>query len=210
MRPLFILAPARSFTSVLCAMIGSHPELMALAENHLFLPEKYTQKLAKYRPQTRHGLLRVIAELGLGGQTELNIDAARTWLDEHEHLSGPEIFRDLAAWTAPRELVDKSPIYAANPDALRRMRGSFPDGRFLHVTRHPRETCESIYRLVKAPGRRQQFVEDDKLRRKKCGYAPTAPSRSSCKTSPLRSGCESKARTFFRRHRFFYRKSQSG
>ena len=30
--PLFILAPPRSFTSVVCAMIGNHPQMLGLPE----------------------------------------------------------------------------------------------------------------------------------------------------------------------------------
>jgi hypothetical protein len=38
-RPLFILAPPRSFTSVICGMIGQHPQMYGLPEVNLFAGE---------------------------------------------------------------------------------------------------------------------------------------------------------------------------
>lgn len=35
LEPLFILAPPRSFTSVVCAMIGQHPDMCGLPEVNL-------------------------------------------------------------------------------------------------------------------------------------------------------------------------------
>jgi hypothetical protein len=148
--PLFILAPPRTFTSVICAMIGQHPQMMGLPEVNLFVGETYEQlnnSLYRIRPGFQHGLLRAVAELGLGGQDEQNIEVARTWLAEHGALSTAEIYLDLADWAAPRRLVDKSPAYVYRRDSLDRMLAAFPDARFLHLTRHPRSTCESIFTM---------------------------------------------------------------
>ena len=64
-RPLFILAPPRSFTSVSCGMIGQHPQLLGLPETNLFARADYNQLalLFRVRPRLQHGLLRAIAEL---------------------------------------------------------------------------------------------------------------------------------------------------
>jgi len=148
--PLFILAPPRTFTSVICAMIGQHPEMLGLPEVNLFVGETYEQlhkSLYRIRPGFQHGLLRAVAELGLGGQDEQNIEVARAWLDEHGALTTAEIYRDLADWAAPRRLVDKSPAYVYRRESLDRMLEAFPDAFFLHLTRHPRSTCESIYTM---------------------------------------------------------------
>jgi len=148
--PLFILAPPRSFTSVICGMVGQHPQMYGLPEVNLFAADDYvglSERVYRLRPGFRHGLLRAIAELGLGGQTVENIETAQTWLDEHSHTPGGDIFLDLAEWAAPRRLVDKSPIYVYAPDALERLVETCPDAYYLHLTRHPRPTCESVYAL---------------------------------------------------------------
>lgn len=155
-KPLFILAPPRSFTSVICAMIGNHPEMVGLAETNLFAAGTYEElsRIYRVRPRFQHGLLRTVAELGLGGQTEENVEAARAWLAEHRSLSTAQIFEDLASWAAPREIIDKSPMHCYSPGSFERMERAFPQARYLHLLRHPRPTCESIYKTRQNAGRR--------------------------------------------------------
>lgn len=147
--PLFILAPPRSFTSVMCGMIGQHPAMYSLPEVNLFAADSYEAlgRLYRRRPGFRHGLLRAVAELGLGEQTPDNINIARQWLEEHNDVSVAKIYYDLADWASPRRLVDKSPIYVYSIETLQRMRQAFPKAYFLHLIRHPRATCESIIKL---------------------------------------------------------------
>jgi len=147
--PLFILAPPRSFTSVMCGMIGQHPEMYALPEVNLFAADSYDGlgRLYRLRPGFRHGLLRAVAELGLGGQTEENINVAGKWLEEHQNISTADIYNDLVDWAMPKRLVDKSPIYVYSAETLQRIKQAFPEAYFLHLTRHPRATCDSILKL---------------------------------------------------------------
>ncbi|MEM9056708.1 MAG: sulfotransferase [Pseudomonadota bacterium] len=151
-KPLFILAPPRSFTSIVCGMIGNHPEMCGLPETNLFAADTVTGLLRIHRAQRRFrsGLLRAIAELGLGEQSEDNIDSAADWLDEASDCTTAELFADLADWAAPRQLVDKSPMHVYAADAVVRMKNAFPEARFLHLLREPRGTCESIYRSSSA------------------------------------------------------------
>lgn len=145
--PLFILAPPRSFTSVVCAMIGNHPEMCGLPETNLFAADTYEElsRLYRLRPRFQHGLLRAIAELGLGGQKESDIEAARRWLEENAHLTTTQMFDDIRNWAAPRAVVEKSPMFVFIDGALDRIADACPDARFLHLTRHPRGTMESNY-----------------------------------------------------------------
>lgn len=148
--PLFILAPPRSFTSVICGMIGQHPQMLGLPEVNLFAADDYAglnEGIYKLRPGFRHGLLRAVAQIGLGEQTAENVEAVKGYLEEHRRLSSAELFKDLAAWAVPKRLVDKSPIYVYSDASLQRIADAFPDARFLHLTRHPRGTCESVLKL---------------------------------------------------------------
>jgi hypothetical protein len=131
-------------------MLGQHPQLYGLPEVNLFAAATYAdlaERVYSMRPGFRHGLLRAIAQLGLGGQTPETIEQARTWLDEHPAASTAELFQDLVAWAAPRRLVDKSPLYAYTGEALERIEAACPDACYLHLTRHPRATCESVLRM---------------------------------------------------------------
>jgi hypothetical protein len=153
--PLFILAPPRSYTSVVCAMLGNHPQMCGLPETNLFAAETYSElsRLYNVRPRFQHGLLRAIAELGLGGQTEENIETARRWLEENPALTTFEIFQDIRNWADPRAVIEKSPMFVFKEGALERIIDYYPNARFLHLTRHPRGTCESNYETRKAQRR---------------------------------------------------------
>jgi hypothetical protein len=145
--PLFILAPPRSFTSVVCAMLGNHPAMLGLPETNLFAAGTMSElkRIHASRPRFSHGLLRSIAQLGLGGQTVEDVDAAQRWIEEQGEVSTADVFRDLMDWAEPRTVIDKSPMYVYADGALDRILDAFPHARFLHLSRHPRATCESIH-----------------------------------------------------------------
>ncbi len=144
--PLFILAPPRSFTSVTCAMIGNHPQMIGLAETNLFTFDTLTKlaRLWRRQPRMQHGLLRSIAELGLGGQSATNVDAAKAWLKDRMDMRPVDLFEILAEWAGDRGLVEKSPAHVYSPRALERMHEHFPDAFYLHLTRHPVTTWRSM------------------------------------------------------------------
>lgn len=147
--PLFILAPPRSFTSVICAMIGQHPQTYGLPEINLFAGDNldHLARLYKVRPRFQHGLLRAIAQLGLGEQSVKSIEVAGAWLEDYGHESTKNIYYDLVELASPCILVDKSPMYVVEKEALYRINNAFPDAKYLHLVRHPLTTCESLLRL---------------------------------------------------------------
>jgi hypothetical protein len=127
-------------------MIGNHPDMSCLAETNLLTVDSYAEleRIYNVRPRFQHGLLRSVAELGLGGQSQDDIDTAATYLEEYKTATTAEIFADLMAWAEPRSVIDKSPVYVYSPGAIDRIKEAFPDARFLHLSRHPRATSESI------------------------------------------------------------------
>src|SRR5438270_2842334 len=83
-RPVFVLAPARSNSSVVSAMIGMHPELYGFPElslwrgetvGHLITDQPNARGL-KARARTA-GLARAVAEVFKGSQDEELIQWAR-------------------------------------------------------------------------------------------------------------------------------------
>jgi hypothetical protein len=149
--PLFILTPNRSLAALACAMLGNHPDMIGLAETNLFVTETYAELAGLHRIDDRfqHGLLRTIAELGFGEQTEKNVEIARAWLADNEALSTTEIFRDLQALAEPRRVIDTSIVYVYRPGVIDRITRSFPDAHYLHLAMHPRVTCELAYKTRK-------------------------------------------------------------
>lgn len=153
--PLFILAPPRSFTSVVCGVIGQHPELYGTPELNLFQAptvdefwtgrrEDGTLRTPFWRIMRHDGILRAVAQLYAGEQTIDTIEMSRRWLIVRAKKSTAEAHREICAKVGSRILLDKSPAYARRREYLHRIVAAFPDARFIHLVRHPRGQCESV------------------------------------------------------------------
>jgi Sulfotransferase family len=147
--PLIILAPPRSYTSLVCAMLGQHPQLYGLPELHLFMADTVAGwwKICDDTPWRAHGALRTVAELYFGGQTEETVKKAEGWLRRRSQLSTGELFRRITRIVSPRVAVEKSPSTTYTLKRLERVQRAFPAARYIHLVRHPRTQAESMIRL---------------------------------------------------------------
>lgn len=151
--PLFIITCMRSYSSLVCGMLGQHPQLYGLPEVNLATADRVSGLLRMFtaiRPASLHGLIRTIAELEFGAQTDETVVEARRWIEARGSWTTAELFQHIAEYVAPRAIVEKSPTSVALPKHLERLLGAFPKARFLHLTRHPRPTCKSIHALIAA------------------------------------------------------------
>lgn len=138
--PLFILAAPFSGTSSLAAMLGCHPRLYALPELNLFMADRVGELLEIFRiGQGRHadGLLRAVALLEFGEQTDAGVAQAQEWLRTQSALGTGELLLHLARRAAPRVLVVPDSESPLRPMDLRRLRTQLPQARTLHLLRHP-------------------------------------------------------------------------
>lgn len=148
--PLIILAPGRSYSSVVVQMLGCHPDLYAFPELVLFGEETVDDWLALtpadpvFREWRTSGVLRAYAELRFGGQTSAGVERARTHLEGLRGRPTGAILAELLEAVAPRIGVEKSPSTSGSTASLRRVLRSFPGARFLHLVRHPVATCLSL------------------------------------------------------------------
>jgi hypothetical protein len=149
---LFLLAPARSYTSVIATMIGQHPDLAGLPELKLFgyrtigeleasLPSYWIERGFTH---TSPGLVRALAQIEFGDQSAPSLAEAQAWLRQRGHWSGADVFDVLLARLAPRTAVEKSPENVTSAAALRRLASAYPEARYLHLTRHPSTTQASM------------------------------------------------------------------
>jgi hypothetical protein len=150
--PVFVLAPPRSFTSVVTTMIGQHPDLAGLPELKLFsfrtigemeasLPQYWIERGFTHRSP---GLVRALAQFEFGDQTPDSLALARAWLRARAHWSGAQVLDVLLTRLAPRAAIEKSPENVASAPALRRLKSAYPMARYLHLTRHPVTTQISM------------------------------------------------------------------
>jgi Sulfotransferase family len=150
--PLFVLAPARSYSSVISMMLGQHPDLVGLPELKLFayptigeleasLPGFWIARGVMHRSP---GLVRTLAEYMFGNQQLASLTVARSWLFERSLWSGADVLDVLMECLQPRGCVEKSPENVETDVALMRLAAAYPKARYLHLTRHPVTTQRSI------------------------------------------------------------------
>lgn len=176
MPPLFMLAPPRSFTSLVSTMVGCHPEAHGLPETNLFLAESMLELEDHFQkqPYLRQGLLRGAAELAMGEQTFAAVEAVDYWFSKHMDMPAADVFALLIHWSGDQMMVEKSPAHVYVDGSFERMQKAFPDARYLHMTRHPSDTWRSIVKArddVKELAQLlTQFEDDEKTeRRRKIG-----------------------------------------
>jgi hypothetical protein len=150
--PIIILGTGRSFTSVICSMIGQHPDMIGFPETNIFrdltLGEVYDRFGKGGAIIRRSGLLRALAHYHHGSQTEETIDEAEIFVLEHEHwtfVESANYFRKLAA---PKGIVEKSISTCRNIETLARVLEAWPDARFIHITRQPEAITKSMQSRV--------------------------------------------------------------
>jgi len=126
--------------------------MYSIPETSLFRAETVSEwaslcRIAKF-PMS-HGLLRAVAQVIFGEQSEANVIQAWAWLQRRNRCTTGYIFELLAERVAPRLLVEKSPSIVYQVENLVRIREMFPDARYVHLVRHPRGHCESVMKHIR-------------------------------------------------------------
>jgi hypothetical protein len=150
--PLFILATPHSSSWTLCAMLGQHPQMYAVPELHLFAAQTVTQWFELCAPATfqmNHGMLRAVAQLFFGAQTESTVRQAAGWLMRRSHVTTGFLLETLSEMTFPRLLVEGSPSIVHQLDYMQRAYLMFPQAHFLHLVWHPRVFAESLWESIR-------------------------------------------------------------
>ena len=152
--PLIVLAPPRSFSSVVTHMLGQHPDMYSLPELHLFTGDTvadifgYFDSEGQRSDRRADGIRRAIAEVFLGKQNPATVHIATKWLRTHAEDSTSSVLERIMKKVAPRTIVEKSITSVWNEENLARAIHSFPDAKLLHLTRHPRSHGKSMFELI--------------------------------------------------------------
>lgn len=155
-RLIMMLAPPRSFSSLVSTMIGQHPEIYGFPELHLLVRETVRGVMTWERDREKWlgppGLLRSLAELKYGGQTAENVLEAANWVEDRQHWASTDMMQavmELAQEKTGRPFcLEKTPTLAFLPGALDLIRETWPDALYVHVTRHPLNLKTSMDEFV--------------------------------------------------------------
>jgi hypothetical protein len=134
---IFILSPPRSGTTLLRVMLAGHPRLFAAPELQLLgfdtLAQRRSALEGRFSPW-REGTIRALMEL-----EGCDADVATEEMEQHERdgVTSKDFYRWLQDRAGGRTLVDKSPSYALDLDALRNAERGFSSPRYIHLVRNP-------------------------------------------------------------------------
>ena len=149
--PLYVLAPARSCSSLIVAMLGQHPALYGFPELRLFRAKRVAELFLDPAPgqgmpasERMAGVLRGLAQLHDGEQTGEAVERAYQWLKERTHWGVESVFDHLLDLVSPLIGVEKSPETSRTTVALQRASSAYPLARILHLVRHPWSTVQSM------------------------------------------------------------------
>ena len=187
--PVFVLAPPCTFSWALCAMLGEHPQLYALPELHLFLAEtlsEWWEICARESYEMDHGLVRTIAMLYFGEQTEETATRARGWLRRRGHFTSGFLLEELARRLHPLIPIEKSPSIVYRADFLQRALAMFPNARFLHLVSHPATFAASVVEALSVLEKHQALPSTHWLRRLACPVESDSAASGDC-LDPQRS-----------------------
>jgi hypothetical protein len=115
--------------------------MYSLPETHLFnapTGAKWFEMCEASRFHMADGLLRAVAELFYGDQTDETILAAEGWLRRRSQYSTGLLFEELLLKVRDQIIIECSSTLISRSAALRRIIHNFPLARFLHLTQHPR------------------------------------------------------------------------
>lgn len=138
--PVFIVAAPFSGASGLAATLGVHPQLCVIPETGLFCADDVDALLEIFeisQGANADGLLRALAELEFGAQTDANVAAAWQWLQERPQWPTAHVLAYLADRAAPRRLVVPETDAVLRVADLQRLQQGFPDAEILQLVRHP-------------------------------------------------------------------------
>jgi amino acid adenylation domain-containing protein len=140
----FVLAPPRSGTSLLRIMLAGHPDVFAASELQLLGFQTMAERMQAYQGRFSlwlDGAVRAVMQLKNCGPDEAKhlINA-----EEQRGTTTKQFYWLLQQWSGDRLLVDKSPSYALDADALNKAEQDFNHPFYIHLVRHPQAVIPSF------------------------------------------------------------------
>jgi Sulfotransferase family len=156
--PVFLLAPARSYSTVTLALLSGHPDVYGFPELLIFTADTVGELLSEgtglaHFPLRQSGLWRAVADLHEGSQDDDALARAREWLANRADWPTTRLMDHLIGLARPCISLEKSPDTSSADATLAGCMAAYPRARFLHLVRHPVTTQRSIHDHWRPAGR---------------------------------------------------------
>jgi hypothetical protein len=150
--PVLMLAPARSYSTVSLAMLAGHPQLYGFPEMLIFTAPTVGEILkgvgrpayAGWIEFGNIGISRAVAQIHEGSQSSAAVERAMGWLQAHSDWESVALMNHLLRRVQPKIGLEKSPDTVSSERALNACLQAYPQSMYLHLTRHPVSTVQSM------------------------------------------------------------------
>ena len=141
----FLLSAPRSGSTLLRKMIGCHPDVYAPMELHLMSYINFKQRREELGNQEHRHLLEgtIVARQEVRGMKR-SISEAVEEMYVRDERSVCQFYREIDQHLSEKVLVDKTPTYAFSSNTLERIKRTFPQAKFIHLTRTPNAVIKSM------------------------------------------------------------------
>jgi Sulfotransferase family len=150
--PVLMLAPARSYSTVSLAMLAGHPQLYGFPEMLVFTAPTVGEVLkgvgrpahAGWIEFGNIGISRAVAQIHEGSQSPAAVERALDWLRARSDWQSVALMNHLLRLVHPKTGLEKSPDTVRSETALNACLQAYPHSMYLHLTRHPVSTVQSM------------------------------------------------------------------
>lgn len=150
--PVLMLAPPRSYSTVSLAMLAGHPQLYGFPEMLVFTAPTVGEILKGVgRPANAAwiefgnvGIFRAVAQIHEVSQSSAAVERAMDWLQAHSDWESVALMNHLLRLVHPKTGLEKSPDTVRSERALNACLQAYPQSMYLHLTRHPVGTVQSM------------------------------------------------------------------
>lgn len=141
---VFILSPPRSGSTLLRVMLAGHRRLFAPPELQLLSFNTLADRKATFTGRYSfwlEGTIRALMEIKGCAADEAR---AITEQGEAQQMPTKQFYALMQEWLGERLLVDKTPAYALDLEAIRRAEDYFDNPLYIHLIRHPNGMIRSF------------------------------------------------------------------
>lgn len=141
----FLLSAPRSGSTLLRRMLNCHQDIYAPMELHLMSYQDFAQRREMLKDGHHEHLLQgtIVARQEIRGMTATVSKAVETMYAKDQR-SVTQFFTEIDPYMKQKVLIDKTPTYCFSLPTLQRLKKTFPEAKFIHLTRCPNAVIKSL------------------------------------------------------------------
>ena len=141
----FVLSAPRSGSTLLRRMLGCHKDIYAPMELHLMSYQNFAQRQEMLKDTHHEHLLQgtIVARQEIRRMTSA-VSKAIEQMYIKDQRPVTQFYTEIDPYIEQKVLIDKTPTYSFSLSTLQRLKETFPEAKFIHLTRRPNAVIKSL------------------------------------------------------------------